>query len=466
MASINTTLVGWEAESGGRGTWNIIWTCLTTALIAVWVVYHGPAPWDNRQFSHLSWPLNQLTMEKFIQLFMTGFVILLPEIYIYISAWQLVEAQEFRDEIRNSHPLFTLREAFFICLGGYRISIPSEQRENTGSQETRVLNTEQVLWLIGQGVLDWPHEGTVDGNEKPYRGSVCIGPIPVLRQHQAGPGPGDNSDSKVDQNIRSILQLPDLGTAVAETTTIVQAVNSGTSTTPKKQAYLLDREMIKLRSKSSGFAKFIVIFQAFWFIVNCIVRGVHQLPLSLLEVLTLSYIACTFVAYIFWWHKPQDVGACVTFELRLNYAEWKELFVRAGEDEWANGWMGVEYADKHWRYGARQTFVYWLTFLSSWLSGGVHFIAWNAEFPSKVEQILWRSCTVLLMCMTPLVVCDSRVFFFHQDHFTSLKWRNWVSNISALIAAIAKVIILVVAFLSLRSAPEAIYDTYVSREVA
>ena len=106
-------------------------------------LYHGSVPWDNSQFASLSWPLNQFTMEKIIPLIMTGFLILLPEIYIYISAWQRVEAKEFRDEVQSSHPPFTLREAFFVCLGGYRVSIPPKHRYTS------------ILKYKANPVLDW-----------------------------------------------------------------------------------------------------------------------------------------------------------------------------------------------------------------------------------------------------------------------------------------------------------------------
>lgn len=61
------------------------------------------------------------------------------------------------------------------------------------------------------------------------------------------------------------------------------------------------------KSKSSELAKLIVCTQVAWFIINIIGRVAQSLPLTVLELNTAAHCLCTFVTYVFWWHKPLDI---------------------------------------------------------------------------------------------------------------------------------------------------------------
>ncbi|KAG2152845.1 hypothetical protein DEU56DRAFT_977229 [Suillus clintonianus] len=65
---------------------------------------------------------------------------------------------------------------------------------------------------------------------------------------------------------------------------------------------------IKDRSKGDIISKGIAILQLVWFICQLVARHVQNLPISLLEVDTLAVAVLTFIAYLWWWWKPKDVG--------------------------------------------------------------------------------------------------------------------------------------------------------------
>ena len=53
----NETIVhGWQPEPSGRGTWSIVWSCLTTVLLCSWSALHLPVPdWKTVHSDIQSW---------------------------------------------------------------------------------------------------------------------------------------------------------------------------------------------------------------------------------------------------------------------------------------------------------------------------------------------------------------------------------------------------------------------------
>ena len=69
----------------------------------------------------------------------------------------------------------------------------------------------------------------------------------------------------------------------------------------------LHHDQIIDKSKASGLAKTITCVQALWFCASCIARLSDDKAISLLELNTFGHCICTFLLYLFWWHKPYDV---------------------------------------------------------------------------------------------------------------------------------------------------------------
>ena len=64
---------------------------------------------------------------------------------------------------------------------------------------------------------------------------------------------------------------------------------------------------IQNQSKADNTAKALLLSQVVYFCVSLIIRGVHGLPVSLLEVTTIAHSLCTILTYAFWWGKPLDI---------------------------------------------------------------------------------------------------------------------------------------------------------------
>ena len=68
-----------------------------------------------------------------------------------------------------------------------------------------------------------------------------------------------------------------------------------------------DPETVSDKSKADVITKIIVCIQASWFLLQCVARAIQGLSVTLLEVHVLAHVACTFVMYFLWFHKPYDV---------------------------------------------------------------------------------------------------------------------------------------------------------------
>ena len=65
---------------------------------------------------------------------------------------------------------------------------------------------------------------------------------------------------------------------------------------------------IQDRSKGDGLSKTFALVQTTWFILQCISRAIEKLPLTELEVATCAFAMLNFATYILWWNKPLNVS--------------------------------------------------------------------------------------------------------------------------------------------------------------
>ena len=88
-------------------------------------------------------------------------------------------------------------------------------------------------------------------------------------------------------------------------------------------------EIIYDRSKADVFVKFITALPALWLTIEKLARLAKHLPLSLLEITTLAFIACSVVLTFFWWNKPLDIQTPTVLSIP---AEKEASFVRIYPD--------------------------------------------------------------------------------------------------------------------------------------
>lgn len=216
---------------------------------------------------------------------------------------------------------------------------------------------------------------------------------------------------------------------------------------------------IEAKSKSDGLGKALVCIQVLWMMIQTIARKIEGLPITLLELNTLAHIGCAIILYLTWWSKPQDVTDPIIIDLSrcercneiLRQRDFMSKCVCSGMINSENLGLGETTL-------SRYETLFFLSGLSA-IYGGIHLIAWNAHFPSTVEQIMWRfsACIVassaFLFWGWPLVV--TFMWPEHEEPF----WFLPLFVISLLVYTSARLFLVLEAFISIRSLPVGAYDT-------
>ncbi|CAG7999667.1 unnamed protein product [Penicillium salamii] len=169
------------------------------------------------------------------------------------------------------------------------------------------------------------------------------------------------------------------------------------------------------RNKGDFVVKMIAVGQIIWFVIELLTRLRLRLPTSQLEVLTLSYAVCTAFTYGLLLDKPKDV-AYSTVVSATCYASPKEMSRLALAGPTPNGnsrrsiWIPNHalHANPTSRYTSGgqlipriQTFGSGLL-CSSFIFGGIHFVAWNFTFPSHTERLLWHISSIVTTAACPV----------------------------------------------------------------
>jgi hypothetical protein len=62
----------------------------------------------------------------------------------------------------------------------------------------------------------------------------------------------------------------------------------------------ISKKNIDDKSKADYFQKLLVLIQVMWMVVQCIMRKIKSLPLSLLEIHTMVHVSCAVFLYLCW----------------------------------------------------------------------------------------------------------------------------------------------------------------------
>ena len=233
------------------------------------------------------------------------------------------------------------------------------------------------------------------------------------------------------------------------------------------------------RSKGDIFVKGAAILQLTWLVIQMISRTSEGLAISLLEIMTLAYAVCSIVTYILLWHKPQDVMTptyidatnVLTREQIIGLSARSPVSTLFVKEFWLHGVAIRGMADNifPWTRGIpiqlpwkKDLFYLNPIFIGigfgGTLFGTIHFLAWNFEFPTPVERILWRlSCCVLISI--PLLSTTMYFMTLHNarrdsesDNKTNTLLRPFMT-ISILLYTLARLYLMIEVFRSLAYAP-------------
>jgi hypothetical protein len=171
------------------------------------------------------------------------------------------------------------------------------------------------------------------------------------------------------------------------------------------------------RSKSDAFVKAIALFQILWAMVQIIVRTARKLTISQLELAVIAFAACAVVIYGLRWSKPKSVGAATTIIQYEGPIPQKVLQLIKGRHTYM-GYLLIADDKRKLRHGspirndATENYVdndvgFWVypaMILGAMLFGGIHAGAWNFDFPTRTELLVWRFASVWTAVCGPIII--------------------------------------------------------------
>lgn len=138
-------ITGWVSQPNTRGTFDIVWSCLTTTFLCTWTVLclNVPASSDSQwviMARRTKWMLHCIAGPEFVTGFAAG---------QYENAYKAVA--EFKEI--GCHG-WTMRHAFMADMGGFML-YPRDSKPFP-------VNNKHIWWLVVNKYLDFPDVSTVD----------------------------------------------------------------------------------------------------------------------------------------------------------------------------------------------------------------------------------------------------------------------------------------------------------------
>lgn len=156
---------------------------------------------------------------------------------------------------------------------------------------------------------------------------------------------------------------------------LVHLFESGTVPWPK-----LREQEIDSHSEANGLIKSIALAQIIYFTAQAISRAAVKLPVTPIELFTLSTVLCATMSYIAWWHKPYGVNVPIYIHTKdpVDIAPWNR---DSDEDSSPD-----DFPYSKWSMVA--------CVVLGLGTGAILAAGWSYAFPTRVEQYMWRVASI------------------------------------------------------------------------
>ena len=160
MATNEDLVHGWYSTDCGRGTSDILWSCVTTILLSVWTVIHLPVPYcSRREKGQLIAGKPSQTLRNWI--IRSGIVtalisIVVPELLTITAIGKLTSAWQIQEKIKSTmESKWTLTHTFFLQMGGFCLESPSGLRRQVEGDHELLSAIPQAGSEKGRACPDW-----------------------------------------------------------------------------------------------------------------------------------------------------------------------------------------------------------------------------------------------------------------------------------------------------------------------
>ena len=430
----SSTLVGFTPSPTQRGTLDILWSCLFTVFLCIWIVVHPniPPPGASRWHRFL---------DRIVQIILAA---LAPELILPVAVREWLDARQLAKVIgdfeHNQNDGLSKRlvgeqkgieTGFYVVMGGLQVRYKKATRH--------------------QSTLDVPFTSNNYDPDTLVEGHLTV------------------SDFKEHLHLGKI-----------------------------DMSILISESEMRDKGKADSLVKCLLVFQVLWLSTECIGRSAQHLATTPLEISTAAYVPFMLISLAFWWQKPYHVRMPTLVDARRFPDSRGKLVTGYLERKEIPGYKPAQYQTfglvrdclKVIKGGGllaphpvRGVFSSLLFFFF----GGLHCLAWDLHFPTAIEQLMWRTSSVVVAIAIPLVWLSSLIVWlidrfvekrrektFEKEgitkhtyqHGKSLKsassqWStdvSWVVSTACLCAyTLARLCLLIQTCVSLRSLPADCY---------
>lgn len=426
---------GFVASPNMRSTLDIVWSCLSVILLSTWSVLHlnVPPQFDSRTWQQRLWKELWLTWRKVKWML---WALLAPELLLakaldrYLSARGSVRAM--KDLAEEDGTQWTLTHAFFADMGGFMVVFPDVAASGT-------LAMSKV-----PAVLAEPQEKQVQRYRRmgPFRWRPHATHCELAAQVNVG----DTED-----DLLGLLRLcGNIWVLDARQMESVRRYGIISHLPRDSEAELNDK------SKSDGLVKFIALVQLLWLVLQLIARAAQGQPSSQLEIMALAYAVCAVVIYGLSWFTPKDVSQPVVLQAARSPSQAEMETVQKVSILSAPLAMPGHYALPNSALLRSGSPIGWqIGFLFGAVAFGlVHLAAWNFEFPTSVEQWLWRAFSLTLTGSPAILLVMAWL-----NTRVEAPWMLEVASIGGFLIAVSRLFLLVETLRSLYFMEPAAYTT-------
>ncbi|KZP09470.1 hypothetical protein FIBSPDRAFT_993388 [Athelia psychrophila] len=236
------------------------------------------------------------------------------------------------------------------------------------------------------------------------------------------------------------------------------------------------KSQVNDKSKSDAFSKTVASLQTIWFVAQSLARPIQQLPLTMLEVATVAYTLINVGLHGFWWSKPLNISQ--PFRVR------RASLVRAPEptpltappesqgmlQTLLQTVMGSRDNDADLSQLRKVSTFYagrateWdilkadaIALVFAMLFGAIHCAAWSFAFPSHAENLIWRIASTAVVGVPAIYIF--LLVLWACELKAVVKKLLFISLIAIPFYILARMVLLVLAFTTMRSLPLAALET-------
>lgn len=241
--------------------------------------------------------------------------------------------------------------------------------------------------------------------------------------------------------------------------------------------------------------KLLAIIQVSWLMIQLLVRKISNIPSSQLEIAVLAFSASSLITYAILWNRPQEIDCRYKIQATKipTARELREILLYGPRYLWtwrpsqgridsnlklapipndASHQVGTIDGNRleSWAYvnNGETLSVVAGSILSGTVFGGLHCLAWNFQFPTSTETLLWRICSILMVAL-PLLSIPSNIMWSKYNRYyyrqrssrVRLFWGLILLIVFLIPYLVARLFVMVEIFRSLfYLPPEAFIDTW------